>query len=94
MSALGRLPPPVQAALWMGGTVLSFALMGVCGRELSTEVNTFQTLFWRSLSGGVAILPLLFHQGWGMSGRSARRRKLPAICSTSSANMAGFTPSV
>lgn len=65
MSALGRLPPPVQAALWMGGTVLSFALMGVCGRELSTELNTFQTLFWRSLSGGVAILPLLFHQGWG-----------------------------
>jgi len=65
MFALGRLPPPVQAALWMGGTVLSFALMGVCGRELSAELNTFQTLFWRSLSGGVAILPLLFYQGWG-----------------------------
>ena len=62
---LGALPPPVKAALWMGGTVLSFALMGVCGRELSAELNTFQTLFWRSLSGGVAILPMLFFQGWG-----------------------------
>jgi len=62
---LGALPPPIKAALWMGGTVLSFALMGVCGRELSAELNTFQTLFWRSLSGGVAILPMLFFQGWG-----------------------------
>ncbi len=65
MPALGALPPPLKAALWMGGTVLSFALMGVCGRELSGELNTFQILFWRSLVGGVAILPLLFHQGWG-----------------------------
>lgn len=65
MPAIGRLPPPWKAALWMGGTVISFALMGVCGRELSAELTTFQTLFWRSLAGGVAILPLLFHQGWG-----------------------------
>ena len=49
----------------MGGTVFSIALMGVCGRELSDELNTFQTLFWRSLIGGIAILPMLFHQGWG-----------------------------
>ena len=39
--------------------------MGVCGRELSSEFNTFQTLFWRSLAGGIAILPMLFYQGWG-----------------------------
>jgi len=51
--------------MWMVGTVLSFALMGVCGRELSGELTTFQTLFWRSLSGGVAIVPMLFYQGWG-----------------------------
>jgi drug/metabolite transporter (DMT)-like permease len=38
--------------------------MGVCGRELSTELNTFQTVFWRGLVGGIAILPMLFHQGW------------------------------
>jgi len=48
----------------MIGTVFSFAIMGICGRELSTELNTFQTLFWRSLVGGIAILPMLFHQGW------------------------------
>ncbi len=61
----GGLPPPIKAALWMVGTVLSFALMGVCGREMSAELNTFQILFWRSLVGGIAIVPLLFHQGWG-----------------------------
>jgi drug/metabolite transporter (DMT)-like permease len=49
----------------MSGTVLSFALMGICGRELSSDLNTFQTLFWRSLAGGIATLPLLFYQGWG-----------------------------
>ena len=65
MANSGRLPPPIQAALWMVGTVLSFSLMGVCGRELSVELSTFQILFWRSLVGSVAILPLLFYQGWG-----------------------------
>ena len=64
-TTLGALPPPVKAALWMVGTVLSFALMGVCGRELSGELSTFQILFWRGLLGGIAILPLLFYQGWG-----------------------------
>ena len=49
----------------MVGTVLSFSLMGVCGRELSAELSTFQILFWRSLVGSIAILPLLFYQGWG-----------------------------
>jgi len=58
------LPPPIQAALWMVGTVLSFSLMGVCGRELSAELNTFQILFWRSLVGSIAILPLIHHLGW------------------------------
>lgn len=48
----------------MIGTVFSFALMGVCGRELSADLNTFQILFWRSLAGGIALLPLLFHHGW------------------------------
>jgi drug/metabolite transporter (DMT)-like permease len=39
--------------------------MGICGRELSSELNTFQTLFWRSLVGAVAVLPLLHYRGWG-----------------------------
>lgn len=64
-ATLGALPPPVKAALWMVGTVFSFALMGVCGRELSSELSTFQILFWRGLLGGIAILPLLYYQGWG-----------------------------
>ena len=64
MSAPISLSPKYHAFLWMNGTVFSFAIMGVCGRELSFELNTFQTLFWRSLVGGIAILPMLFHQGW------------------------------
>jgi drug/metabolite transporter (DMT)-like permease len=57
-------PSVAKAALWMSGTLLSFALMGVAGRELSGEFTTFQILFWRSLVGGLIVVALLGHQGW------------------------------
>lgn len=41
--------------LWMIGTILSFTLMAVAGRELSGEINTFVILFFRSLLGLVVI---------------------------------------
>lgn len=57
-------PSVARAAFWMSGTVLSFALMGVAGRELSGEFTTFQILFWRSLVGSFIVVALLAHQGW------------------------------
>ncbi len=85
MAAPAIMPPPVKASLWMAGTVLSFTLMGVCGRELSAELNTFQTLFWRSLVGGIAILPILFFHGWG----HVRTRRLGAQIFRNLAHSAG-----
>lgn len=50
-------PPnsPLGAAGWMVGSMLSFTLMAVAGRELSTELNTFQLMFWRSVVGCLVV---------------------------------------
>ena len=58
------LPPVIRAALWMSGTLLSFMAMAVAGRELSTELTTFQILFFRSLVGLAVIIALLQRAGW------------------------------
>lgn len=48
----------------MTGTLFSFAAMAVAGRELSTDLSTFQILFFRSLVG-VGIIGLLsVRTGW------------------------------
>ena len=36
--------PVIGAALWMGGALLSFALMAIAGRELSAELVDDQFL--------------------------------------------------
>lgn len=41
----------MQATLWMMGTLLSFSLMAIGARELSSEMGTPQTLFFRSVIG-------------------------------------------
>ena len=58
------LSPILRAGLWMVGTMVSFATMAVCGRELAGGLTTFQILFWRSLVGVLILVVLLSHQGW------------------------------
>lgn len=53
------------AALWMSGALLSFMTLAVAGRELSTQLNTFQILFFRSLIGLGIVSLLLTSRGWG-----------------------------
>jgi drug/metabolite transporter (DMT)-like permease len=38
-----------RAAAWMAGWLLALATMAIAGRELSHEVSTFQTMFFRSV---------------------------------------------
>lgn len=45
------LSTPIQAALWMSGTMVSFTLMAVSGRELAGQLDTFEIMFYRSLIG-------------------------------------------
>ena len=61
---MSALPPIWGAGLWMLGTITSFALMSVSGRELSTDLSTIQILFWRSFVGFWIILVLVHWAGW------------------------------
>lgn len=45
-----------KAALWMLGTIASFSSMAVAGRELSSELDTFEIMMYRSLFGVIIVL--------------------------------------
>ncbi|WP_350332862.1 DMT family transporter [Coralliovum pocilloporae] len=55
---------PLKAAAWMMGALTSFLAMAISGRELSSDLTTFQILFWRSLSGLLVLSLLLSVIGW------------------------------
>jgi drug/metabolite transporter (DMT)-like permease len=55
----------LRAALWMFGALASFMAMAISGRELSSELSTFQILFSRSFVGLLVIGALLQRMGWG-----------------------------
>jgi drug/metabolite transporter (DMT)-like permease len=54
----------VMAALWMSGTLVSFMLMAIGGRQLSGRLTTFQILFFRSIIGLLIISFLLWRSNW------------------------------
>ena len=47
---------PVKAALWMLGAVVSFSSMAVAGREMASELDTFEIMMYRSVIGVVIVL--------------------------------------
>ncbi len=55
----------ITVALWMSGTLVSFALMAVAVRELSDTMQSFEILFFRSLVGLVIVLILVLRRGPG-----------------------------
>lgn len=61
------------AALWMTGAVLSFTLMTVAGREVAIDLDTFETMTYRSLIGGFIVTAIGLATG---RLRQARTRKL------------------
>jgi drug/metabolite transporter (DMT)-like permease len=42
---------PLAAAGWMVGSIISFSAMAVSGRELATDLDTFEIMLYRSLIG-------------------------------------------
>ena len=56
--------PAIRAAAWMSGALASFMAMAISGRELSSELTTFQILFFRSVVGLVVVMALLQRTGW------------------------------
>lgn len=53
----------IKTLVWMLGALLSFCLMATGARELSGEVDIFQTLFFRSLIGSLVIAGIITLQG-------------------------------
>lgn len=46
----------LKAALWMTGCIASFSTMAVAGREVSTELDTFEIMMYRSLFGVIIVV--------------------------------------
>ena len=54
-----------QVALWMSGSVTAFSLMAVAGRVLAAELDTFEIMLWRSLTGvAIVWVVLTMNRGW------------------------------
>lgn len=45
----------LRAALWMSGSIGSFSLMAVAGRELSGQLDTFEIMMYRSIVGVIVV---------------------------------------
>ena len=51
-----NLGNPIKAALWMLGAVASFSSMAVAGREMASELDTFEIMMYRSFIGLCIVL--------------------------------------
>ncbi len=58
-----RLPGSARGALWIMGSTASWSVMAALTRELSSEIHVFEIIFFRSLFGGMFLLPWLFRTG-------------------------------
>lgn len=47
-----------RAALWMSGAIASFTVMAVAGRAVSVELDTFEIMLYRSITGLLVVLAL------------------------------------
>jgi len=52
------MPNTFKAALWMFGALMSFTAMAVAGREMASELDTFEIMMYRSIIGVVIVLAI------------------------------------
>lgn len=62
-----------QAAFWMIGAITSFTLMAIAGRTVSYELDTFEIMLYRSLTGIVIVVGVAWSTG---AIRQVRRNRL------------------
>lgn len=53
----------LRGAMWMLGTILSFTVMAVSGREAATQLDTFELMTYRSAIGAVIVLAVIAATG-------------------------------
>ena len=63
---------PLKAAAFMFGAMISFSLMAIAGRELSSTLDTFEIMTYRSLIGVIIVLGVARWQG--LLGKISRNR--------------------
>lgn len=49
------MSPVLRAAVWMSGSIGSFSLMAVAGREVSHRLDTFEIMMYRSIVGVIIV---------------------------------------
>lgn len=52
------MPNTIKAVLWMFGAVISFTAMAVAGREMASELDTFEIMMYRSIIGLIVVLAI------------------------------------
>jgi len=74
--------PTLQAALWMIGAITSFTLMAIAGRAVSLELNTFEIMLYRSLTGVAVVVIVARAMGTldQIKGRNLQLHGLRNIC--------------
>mgnify|MGYP002039392061 CR=1 FL=1 len=58
-----KFPDQVRGALWMMGSMASWASMAAVARYLSDDIHTFEIVFFRSLFGALFLIPWLLKEG-------------------------------
>ena len=53
----------LQAALWMIGAITSFTLMAIAGRTVSVELDTFEIMLFRSITGIIIVVSVAIYVG-------------------------------
>ena len=64
--------PVLKAALWMSGSIGSFSIMAVAGREVATQLDTFEIMMYRSVVGVIVVCALLTVTGSWAQAQTAR----------------------
>lgn len=76
----------LKAALWMIGAIVSFTLMAIAGRAVSFELDTFEIMLFRSLTG-IAIVLLV--ASWAGTLGQVNRQQLGLHATRNIAHFAG-----
>jgi drug/metabolite transporter (DMT)-like permease len=58
-----KLSPNALGALWMLGSAIGFVIMAVLAKGLSDQTSVAMLIFWRSLAGVFATLPIALFTG-------------------------------
>lgn len=53
----------LQAAFWMIGAITSFTLMAIAGRTVSVELDTFEIMLFRSITGIIIVVSVAWYAG-------------------------------